>query len=277
MLTVTRDGGRWIAVRTMPIPGGGTLSITSDATPAPGETVAELGDGVTVVERTPPARSGCVWAGPYAANCAEHGWIVSRRTIDQAAAEGRAHIAREHRVLQCPFCGQRDLTEPADNGYIPDATQCRACGARMTADAATIGHEAHGFIWNSRNAEFRGAGFTGVSINEAGRGCSGGMEDLPAGHVAWQSADGWLYCRMHVDALVREISTPRGRLEHARQRAERVCREARNAAHDRYLSDHDMRAYDRAVIETGHARRASLLEAWHTYQAETGQATAASA
>lgn len=95
-LTVTRDGGRWIAVRTFPIPGGGTLSITSDATPAPGEVYAFAGDGVTIVRRTAPRRPGCVWAAPFAANCDVHGWIVSRRTPEEAAADGRAHIAREH-------------------------------------------------------------------------------------------------------------------------------------------------------------------------------------
>ena len=103
--------------------------------------------------------------------------------------------------LECPFCGSRDLPAPVFNGYGM-ATACPVCGARMTEDAATIGTEAHGFIWNSRNQDFRAAGFTGVSVNETGRGCSGGLEDLPAGRVAWADSDGWLWCRMHVDALL---------------------------------------------------------------------------
>ena len=90
---------------------GWAITATWDATPAPGATVDDLGHGVTVVRRDPPpARAGLPagreWIAPYAVNCAEHGWQVSRRTADECAAEGREHVTRDHaeetrdRILQ---------------------------------------------------------------------------------------------------------------------------------------------------------------------------------
>lgn len=66
-----------------------TFTTTVDVTPAEGRTVAELGDGMTIVERTPPKRGA--WVAPYAANCAAHGWIASRATVEQATEEARRH------------------------------------------------------------------------------------------------------------------------------------------------------------------------------------------
>jgi len=80
--------------------GNGTaVTATWDATPCPGTVVADLGHGVTVVEREAPhraGRNGAAWAAPYSVNCAGHGWIVSRATVNQASSEAHAHIAAEH-------------------------------------------------------------------------------------------------------------------------------------------------------------------------------------
>ena len=108
-------------------------------------------------------------------------------------------------VLTCPACGSHDLTEPHWNGYVTDATECRDCDARMGTGAATPGTDAHVFIWNSRNEAFRTAGYSAVSVNEHGRYCIGGREPIPSGSVAWEDSDGWLWCRMHVDSLLRNL------------------------------------------------------------------------
>jgi hypothetical protein len=99
MLTVTRDGGKYTAVRTLPLTGGGELRMTYDATPMAGTVVLDLGHGLTVVEREAPGRPGTAWVAPFAACCTGHGHIVSRRTVEQARDEARAHIAAEHRML----------------------------------------------------------------------------------------------------------------------------------------------------------------------------------
>ena len=80
----------------------------------------------------------------------------------------------------------------------------------MGTEAATPGTEVHQFIWNSRNEDFRAAGYRGVSIWGPGLLCCGGREELPFPlSVAWEDANGWLWCRMHLDALLREAqATP---------------------------------------------------------------------
>jgi hypothetical protein len=54
--------------------------------------------------------------------------------------------------LTCPMCGSHDLTEPHWNGYTADATECRACDARMGTEAATPGTEVYEFIHRNRAA-----------------------------------------------------------------------------------------------------------------------------
>jgi len=66
--------------------------------PAAGTVVRDLGHGVTVVHRDPPPMPGSAWVGGYAVNCATHGWIESRRTVQECADDGYSHIARDHRV-----------------------------------------------------------------------------------------------------------------------------------------------------------------------------------
>jgi hypothetical protein len=75
------------------------FTMTYDVTPAPGEILRACGYGVVVVSRDPPNRPdlpGAQWVAPYAANCAEHGWLASRATVDQARDEAASHIASEH-------------------------------------------------------------------------------------------------------------------------------------------------------------------------------------
>lgn len=107
-------------------------------------------------------------------------------------------------ALVCPHCGSSNMEEPTRNRYGVMGTMCHDCGADMTTKAATPGTREHELFWNLRNEAFRMAGYTGVSNNEAGKRCCGGLEDLPAGTVAWQDSDGWLWCRMHLDARLRE-------------------------------------------------------------------------
>lgn len=83
---------------------GGRLCsrVTEPDPPAPGPVLADLGAGVTVVERDGPTPPGFVWVAPYAVNCTAHGWVASRATPDQAAAEGREHIERDHVTANPP-------------------------------------------------------------------------------------------------------------------------------------------------------------------------------
>ena len=134
--------------------GSGELrcSITRDR-PAPGAIIRAIG-GVTVVRRDPPNRPGAEWIAPYAVNCAAHGRIVSRATTDQASAEAYAHLNRAHRApaMACPMCDSRDMARPYDNGHTSTATDCRACGALMCAEAATPGTQANTYIRGNRTA-----------------------------------------------------------------------------------------------------------------------------
>lgn len=108
---------------------GRMITATWDVTPAPGAVVDDLGHGVTVVLRDPPPPrawlpAGRVWIAPYALNCAEHGWRVSRRTAEECAAEGREHIARDHGgdsdpLESCPACGRPAITRFADGSVMP--------------------------------------------------------------------------------------------------------------------------------------------------------------
>jgi hypothetical protein len=109
----------------------------------------------------------------------------------------------EAQPLTCPSCGSTSMEEPAANRHGAMSTMCHDCGADMLTEAATPGTDAHQFIWNSRNEDFRQAGYTGVSVNEQGKRCCGGGEPLPVPSVAWEDADGWLWCRMHLDAQMR--------------------------------------------------------------------------
>lgn len=109
----------------------------------------------------------------------------------------------ETQARTCPVCGGHDLTEPHWNGYVTDATECRGCGCRTGTEAVTPGTGLHEFIWNSRNEDFRAAGYRGVSQNEAGKLCAGGREPLPFPSVAWEDRDGWLWCRAHLDYHLR--------------------------------------------------------------------------
>ena len=88
-----------------------------DTSPVPGTVVADLGHGVTVVQRNPPRTEGTVWVAPYSLNCAEHGWIVSRRTVEECGTEGRQHIAVElgaaHRAAGTAPFGDLDDTGSA--------------------------------------------------------------------------------------------------------------------------------------------------------------------
>lgn len=95
MITVARSGDRYTATRTLPLPGDRVLRMTYDVTPLPGVLLLDLGHGVTVVKRDAP-RPGGAWVAPYAANCAEHGWIDCRRTVEMTADDGREHIRQAH-------------------------------------------------------------------------------------------------------------------------------------------------------------------------------------
>ena len=102
----------------------GALDMKWDTTPAPGATVDDLGHGVTVVLRNPPPPraglpAGRIWIAPYALNCAEHGWRVSRRTAEECAAEGREHIARDHGPEACAKCGYPVMRSWGGYGHAP--------------------------------------------------------------------------------------------------------------------------------------------------------------
>lgn len=83
------------------------ITATWDVTPSPGRIVADLGRGLTIVRRTPPARGD--WIAPYAATCATHGHLRSRADVDQARDEALAHAASHHRAdLMAWYMVRRD-------------------------------------------------------------------------------------------------------------------------------------------------------------------------
>lgn len=51
---------------------------------------------------------------------------------------------------------------------------------------------------------FGAAGYERARIEEPGKLCCGGREELPEGRPAWASPDGWLWCREHLASLLSE-------------------------------------------------------------------------
>lgn len=100
-------------------------------TPAAGTVVLELGHGVTVVERDAPRTAGAAWIAPYSVNCAEHGWIESRRTPEQCEKDGRAHIAAGHWDLdeRARSLGWADNAEMTHQAHNAPAFGCVYCAA----------------------------------------------------------------------------------------------------------------------------------------------------
>ncbi len=149
---------------------GRMITATWDVTPAPGAVVGDLGHGVTVVLRDPPTPraglpAGRVWIAPYALNCAEHGWRVSRRTAEECAAEGRGHIARDH--------------APAAVAQIPDSEERTRVLRSIVA-----------------------AGMARIVVTEDGRLCAGGQEPVTRGAEAAEDTRGRIYCLAHIPAVV---------------------------------------------------------------------------
>ncbi len=52
--------------------------------------------------------------------------------------------------------------------------------------------------------QFRAAGYAVCPVMSPDKRCSGGREPIPAGTVAWEDRDGWLWCRDHLAALLSE-------------------------------------------------------------------------
>lgn len=120
------------------------FAMTVDATPYPGEVLRVCGYGVTIVKRDPPSRPGTRWIAPYGVNCAEHGSLVSRTTIDQASDEAHAHMASQHptaadRVFTPARQAQGFRSQAHLDAHFAHSDHVRACGeCRQPGPAAWL-------------------------------------------------------------------------------------------------------------------------------------------
>ena len=106
------------------------FTMTYDVTPAPGTVVDDLGHGIAIVRRDPPARPdlpGADWVAPFAANCDQHGHIASRASLGQAREEARAHIAAEHRTLDAGRRAQGFRSQEQLDAHYAYTDHVRAC------------------------------------------------------------------------------------------------------------------------------------------------------
>ena len=95
-MVTTVDRDTWTRRDYLPAVG---LCMTTSVKPDPGELAATIGR-VEIVRRVPPESGGNWWA-VYAANCADHGWLVSRATVAELEAYAAGHMAEAH-AENCP-------------------------------------------------------------------------------------------------------------------------------------------------------------------------------